>query len=239
MLFRSLINSFWKFDGKKGKPDFEKIHAKVLNKLAVLYFKIKNNDTYKNKSANDQQVYLRRDLGRRLIGDLVAEAGPDFDNAILGSPEKMKSYLKKTYGIAIDESVKEKNSEEIHNDSEKSRNSKKSYSHKPDFLDLLQTHLDQRLGPSYKTKISLDINSFSSHQSIFFESQKASQFVKNFQNEKVEDVTNQQAAVSKTFVRDFDNSVYLVEKSDGTRETLKSVDEFIEKIGDSTNSELL
>ena len=222
-----LVGVHWDFVARQGQPDFSKIPAKVLNDLADLSYKIRNNDTYKAKSPEDQKVYMRRELGRRFIGALVAEAGEDFDNAVLGSTKKMRSYLKETCGILI-AAPAEKRKSMIFSE-ENSSNSSKNSARDPDFLDHLQKNVEARMN-NYQIDLVIDLNSVI--DSDFIQKAKAAQFVSNYGTDKISMAANQRKDVSGSFVRDFPNSHYFLEDEQGNLKKISTIDEFVAAVGD-------
>ena len=222
-----LVGAHWDFFARQGLPDFSKIPEKVLNELADLSYKIRNNENYKSKSSEDQHVYMRRELGRRLIGSLVANAGEDFDNAVLGSTKKMRSYLKETYGILI-AAPSEKRKSMIVSDGNSS-NSGKSQGNDLDFLDHLQKNVEGRMN-NYQIDLVFDLKN--SPDGDFIQKAIAKQFVSNFGTDTSDVANAKRSDVSKNFLRDFPNSTYLFEDLNGVQKKISTIDEFISLIGD-------
>lgn len=222
-----LIEAQWDFVAKKGLPDFTEIPEQVLNDMADIAYKIRNSKTFREKTSQDQQVYMRRELGRRFIGSLVAHAGDDFDNDILGSTRKMRSYLKENYGILIHAPSAKRKSMIISESN--SSNSSKSPAREVDFLDHLQKNVEARMN-NYQIDLVFDLKN--SPDNDFIEKLTAEQFVNNFGSEKVDDANAKRLDVSKTFIRDFPNSTYLFEDDQGVQRKISSVDDFVKLIGD-------
>lgn len=226
-----LFSGPWHFSlDEHGNPDLGRIPEKILVSLSKDAHKIIHHDAFGKKTPDGQKAYLKQELGKRFI-KLVEEHLTELsDDKALGSPERMKSYLKSKFRIIIgDEKSQKKLSKAAKNNDSSGELGEES----TEFHEVLSKNLLLRM-KNYKLDYMYAENS-QEEKAWLLHSIDVS-LIKNYKSDKAEDSPIKK--ISATFQRDFSHSTYQLEDEEGNQTLISDIQDFIDFFDGSTNEEL-
>ncbi len=228
-----LFDEPWHFGlDAQGAPDLSKIPEGILMDLSNLCYAIINNENFKKKPDDEKKTYLGKQIGRAFIQLVEQHLRREGAGKILGSAEKMKSYLKSHFGILIGE---EKSKRAGFRLSVPKENFNKLGQERAEFHEILMQNLAFRM-KLYEVEIVLGEHGPEERKLV--RTCLRDSFKSNYQSETVEFSDQENSLVSATFKRDFGKSEYYVENDQGTLEKLDDIEQFISLLGAAKNKEL-
>lgn len=228
-------------------PILDKLPAKFRRALANEYKEFSGKVTNQGLVSEEREEQLKQALAKKFLALTLLGPDSEFDKSKIGSMTAINQYLSRTYGLQIDSapvsaredaavsprSPSSPRSQKFSSSSSSSSSSSPRRHASTDFRDLLvqdAVHRSRNFQVNYSLDLShLDDDSF--EKKIIDGEIEA-----NKKHEKVG--KGERADLTNIFQRDFKNSTYEYETVDGTIVKLQSIDEFVNFIGDSLQTEL-
>jgi hypothetical protein len=228
-----LVSKPWSIDAdKKGNAVIENIPDDVLNELSDLAFMISATKDFQGRFHVQQETYMRKQIGKKFLYLIEQKIESESEKKYFDSPEKIKIYLKKNFGIIVDSEKSDKRKTVSTSDAGKSP---RLGDEKPDFHEKLMQELAIRM---CNREVDYEFGGKNTEEINLMKKNIDEVFGAAFKSEKVEGADKANADVASTFSRDFPNSSYYYEDSSGTTKKLTSEDEFIKIFNDSGNKKL-
>ena len=218
----ALLSKPWTLDAdQKGDVVLKNIPDDVLNKLADLALMISASKHHKERSHDEQETYMRREIGKKFLNLIQkkTESGPE--KKYFDSPEKIKNYLRANFGIIVDPEKTDKRKTFSGGDTGKSP---RLGDEKPDFHGKLMQELAIRMR---NHEVNYEFGGKNTEEINLMKKNIDQVFVAALTSEKVEGADKANSAVTATFRRDFPKSTYYFEDERGIAVKLTSEDEFI------------
>jgi hypothetical protein len=213
-----------------GNPDLGKIPEKILVSLSKDVYNIIHHEVFVKKTPDEQKAYLNQEIGKRFIKLVEQYLVETSNDKALGSPGKMKSYLKSSFGIIIED---ERSKKKLSKASKDSSSSGELGEESAEFHEALLKNLSLRM-KNYKVD-HVYANNDQEEKDWLLHSIKLS-LISNYKSEKVESSSN--TLTSGTFQRDFPHSTYQIEDENGNKKSISDIQEFIDFFNDSKNKDL-
>ena len=229
----ALLSKPWALDAdKKGNVVLKNVPDDVLNKLADLALIIIASKHHKERSHDEQETYIRREIGKKFLNLMQqkTESGPE--KKYFDSPEKIKNYLRANFGIIVDPEKSDKRKTFSSGDTGKSP--RLGYE-KPDFHEKLMQELAIRMR---NHEVNYEFGGKNTGEIDLMKKNIDQVFVAALKSEKVEGADKANSSVTATFSRDFPKSIYYFEDERGIAEKLASEDEFIKIFEGSADKNL-
>ncbi len=228
-----LLSKSWALDAdKKGNAVLKNIPDDVLNKLSDLAFMISTDKNFQGKSRDEKEIYMRREIGKKFLNLIEKKIEIESQKKYFDSPEKIKNYLRKNFGIIVGPENSEKRKTVSDSDIGKSP---RSNDEKPDFHEKLMQELAIRMR---NYEVDHEFGGKNTEEINLMKKNIDQVFVAALTSEKVEGADKANPAVAATFSRDFPISNYYFEDENGTTIELKSEDDFIKIFKGSADKNL-
>jgi len=208
-----------------GFPVLDTMPPTLRQMLANEYAHFSNNKRYEGLSLDARDEQLKHTLAKSFLAFVLMDRTSQFKKEKIGAASEINRYLSRHFGVKIDTKLTPP----------ATPGSAQTQRGAADFRDLLvqDALLHAR---HYRIVHSVDLRNMDADpfvRQVFDGTIKATQT-----NETVSKTVDQRTDVTATFQRDFPNSVYECESADGSVKPCKSVDEFVQFVGDPLKSGL-
>ncbi len=204
----------------------DKLSPKFRRALALEYMDFQHNKRNDGLTGMDRDDKLKEAIAKKFLAMALLGADSEFDQSKIGSWSAINRYLSKQFGVQVEQEPASARNEP---------SSARSRRAAVDFRDQLALDAERR-SRNYEVAWSIDLADKDADP--FVSKVFAGTIEDTRKNETVSKTAGQRTDVTATFQRDFKNSVYEVEREDGTVGKLASIDDFVAFVGDPMKSGL-
>lgn len=204
----------------------DKLPPKFRRALALEYMDFQHNKRNDGLTGMDRDDKLKEAMAKKFLAMALLGADSEFDQSKIGSWSAINRYLSKQFGVQVEQEPASARNEP---------SSARSRRAAVDFRDQLALDAERR-SRNYEVAWSIDLAD--KEADPFVSKVFAGTIEDTRKNETVSKTAGQRTDVTATFQRDFKNSVYEVEREDGTVGKLASIDDFVAFVGDPMKSGL-